>query len=77
MDNIITSVCPVINQLVENDYPDMIPFMAPVGQSGHRPWEASKGRVWVILLKLYQLVHAWRKLLRIKKIPGQKATLTQ
>lgn len=30
MDNIITSVCPVINQLVENDYPDMIPFMAPV-----------------------------------------------
>ncbi len=30
MDYIITSACPVINQLVENYYPDMIPYMAPV-----------------------------------------------
>lgn len=30
MENIITSACPVINQFVENYYPDMIPYMAPV-----------------------------------------------
>ena len=30
MDNIISSACPVINQFVENYYPDMIPYMAPV-----------------------------------------------
>ena len=30
MDNIITSACPVINQFVENYYPDMISYMAPV-----------------------------------------------
>lgn len=30
LENIITSACPVINQFVENYYPDMIPYMAPV-----------------------------------------------
>lgn len=30
MDNIITSACPVINTMVENYYPDLIKYMAPV-----------------------------------------------
>jgi len=30
MDNIITSFCPAINQLVEKYHPDMIPYMAPI-----------------------------------------------
>ncbi len=29
-DNIITTCCPVINDLVEKYYPDMLPYMAPV-----------------------------------------------
>ena len=30
MDNIITSSCTAVNEFVENYYPDMIPYMAPV-----------------------------------------------
>lgn len=46
MENIITTCCPSVNDLIEIYYPKLVPYLAPGGLTDDRPWAPSEEGVW-------------------------------